>query len=65
MAFSGLEGGDEGERRTYGEDYGSHVVVETGCSDGFLVRFGCAGFLGENEASADPDGVGAEHQCGC
>ena len=48
---------------TYGEDYCSHVVVEAGGADGFLVGFWRAGFVAENEASADPDGVGAEHQC--
>lgn len=52
-------------QRTAGEDDGAHVVVVTGCADGFLVRLGRAGLFAQNEASADPDGRGAEHQCCC
>jgi hypothetical protein len=49
-------------QRAAGEDDGADVVVEAGGADGFLVGFGCSGFLREDEARADPDGGGAEHE---
>jgi hypothetical protein len=51
-------------QRTTGEDDGADVVVEAGGADGFLVRFRRAGFLGQDEASADPDGAGAQRHGG-
>ena len=47
-----------------GEDDGADVVVEAGGLDGVLVGFRGAGFFGEDEAGADPDGGGAESE-GC
>ena len=52
-------------QRPAGEDDGAHVVVEAGGSDGLLVCLGCAGFLRQDEARADPDGAGAECHGGC
>jgi hypothetical protein len=57
------EGGSEGGRDlAYGEDNRPHIVIESGCPDGFLVSLGSTGFFAEDKSCADPDGVSAEHQ---
>ena len=52
-------------QRTAGEDDCADVVVEAGGADGFLVRLGGTGLLGEDETGADPDSAGAERHGGC
>lgn len=49
---------------TAGEDDGTNVVVESGCTNGFLVGFRCACFFRQDEACPNPDSGGAEHK-GC
>ena len=44
---------------TAGEDDGADVVVEARGPDGFLVGFGRAGFVREDESGPDPDGAGS------
>ena len=51
-------------QRTAGEDDRADVVVEARGADGFLVRLGSAGLLGQDEAGADPDGAGAQRHGG-
>lgn len=45
-----------------GEDDGANVVIVASGLDGVLVGLGGAGLIGEDEAGADPDGVGAHHE---
>jgi hypothetical protein len=39
----------------YCEDDGTNVVIKARSTDGFLVGFRCASFLGQDEASTNPD----------
>lgn len=50
--------------RTSSEDDGSDVIVEASGSDSLLVSLWRAGLLGQDEAGANPDGAGAEHERG-
>ena len=50
------------DRATYSENNGTDVVLETGGTDSLLVSLGSTGLIGQDEASADPDGGGTEHE---
>lgn len=46
----------------YCEDDCSNVVIEAGCSYGLLVCLRCTSLLGKDEAGANPNRAGAQHQ---
>ena len=45
------------------EDDCPDVVVEAGSLNCFLVCFRCACLVTEDKASANPDGIGSQHEC--
>ena len=53
----------EGRKEAYRKDEGPDVVLEAGGPHGLLVRLWRVSLIAQNEASADPDGACAEHQC--
>lgn len=51
-----------GGRKTYSEDDCADVVVEARSADCLLVCLWCASLLGQDEAGADPNTSGTEHE---
>lgn len=50
--------------KTYSEDNGADIVLESGSADGLLVSNRSTGLIGQDEASTDPDSRGTKHKSG-